>query len=58
MWVFRALEAGPIHCVRGLKSSLVIGQNDEIGPNSFTPRCELIWWYEIFIQKNAWSDMA
>ena len=27
------LESGPIHCVRGLKSSLVIGQKVEIGPN-------------------------
>ena len=32
------LEAGPIRCVRGLKSSLVIGQKAEIGPNPFTPR--------------------
>jgi hypothetical protein len=32
------LEAGPIRCERGLKSSLVIGQKVEIGPNSFTPR--------------------
>jgi hypothetical protein len=32
------LEAGPIHCVRGLKSSLVIGQKDEINPNPFTSR--------------------
>ena len=32
------LEAGPIRCVRGLKSSLVIGQKVEIGPNPFTPR--------------------
>jgi hypothetical protein len=32
------LEAGLIPCVRGLKSSLVIGQKAQIGPNSFTPR--------------------
>jgi hypothetical protein len=32
------LEAGPIRCVRGLKSSLVIGRKAQIGPNSFTPR--------------------
>jgi hypothetical protein len=32
------LEAGPIHCVRGLKSSLVIGQKAQISPNPFTPR--------------------
>ena len=32
------IEAGPIRCVRGLKSSLVIGQKAQIGPNSFTSR--------------------
>jgi hypothetical protein len=32
------LEAKPIRCVRGLKSSLVIGQRAEIGLNPFTPR--------------------
>jgi hypothetical protein len=32
------LEARLIRCVRGLESSLVIGQKVEIGPNSFTPR--------------------
>jgi hypothetical protein len=32
------LEAGSIRCVRGLKSSLVIGQKVQIGPNPFTPR--------------------
>jgi hypothetical protein len=32
------LEAGPFRCVRGLKSSLVIGQKAQIGPNPFTPR--------------------
>jgi hypothetical protein len=32
------LEAGPIRCVRGFKSSLVIGQKAQIGPNPFTPR--------------------
>jgi hypothetical protein len=32
------LEAGPIHCVRGLKYSLVIGQKAQIGPNLFTPK--------------------
>jgi hypothetical protein len=34
------LEARPIRCVRGLKSSLVIqfGQKAQIGPNPFTPR--------------------
>jgi hypothetical protein len=32
------LEARPICCVRGLKSSLVIGQKAENSPNPFTPR--------------------
>jgi hypothetical protein len=32
------LEAGLIRCVRGLKSSLVIGQKAQIGPKPFTPR--------------------
>jgi hypothetical protein len=32
------LEAGPIRCVRGLKSSLVIGQKAQISPNPLTPR--------------------
>jgi hypothetical protein len=32
------LAAGPIRCVRGLKSSLVIGQKAQIGPNPFAPR--------------------
>jgi hypothetical protein len=32
------LEAGPIRCVRCLKSLLVIGQKVQIGPNPFTPR--------------------
>jgi hypothetical protein len=32
------IEAGQIRCVRGLKSSLVIGQKAQIGPNPFTPR--------------------
>jgi hypothetical protein len=35
------LEAGPIRCARGLgdlKSSLVIGQKAQIGPNPFTPK--------------------
>jgi hypothetical protein len=32
------LETGPIRCVRGLKSSLVIGQKAQIRPNPFTPR--------------------
>jgi hypothetical protein len=32
------LEAMPFRCVRGLKSSLVIDQKVEVGPNAFTPR--------------------
>jgi hypothetical protein len=32
------LEVGPIRCVRGLKSSLLIGQKAQIGLNPFTPR--------------------
>jgi hypothetical protein len=32
------LEAGLVCCVRGLKSSLVIAQKAQIGPNPFTPR--------------------
>ena len=32
------LEAGPIRCVRGLKSSIVKDQKAQIGSNSFTPR--------------------
>jgi hypothetical protein len=38
---FRAalhLKARPICCVRGFKSSLMIGQKVEIGPNPTTPR--------------------
>jgi hypothetical protein len=45
--IYRAalhLEAGPIRCVRGLKSSLVIGQKAQIGPNPFkrTSRADLV----------------
>ena len=32
------LEARPVRCVRGLKSSLLIDQKAQIGPNPFTPR--------------------
>jgi hypothetical protein len=32
------LEAGHVRCVRGLKSSLVIGHKFQIGPNPFTPK--------------------
>jgi hypothetical protein len=41
------LEAWPIRCVRGLKSSFVIGQKVQIGPNSFTPRdqADLVVWF-------------
>jgi hypothetical protein len=52
------LEAGPICCVRGLKSSLVIGQKAQIGPNPFTPRghADLVVWF--FILKNVCYDTA
>jgi hypothetical protein len=38
------LEAGPIRCVSGFKSSLVIGQKAQLGPNFFTPtsRADLV----------------
>jgi len=41
------LEAGPIRCVRGFKSSLVIGQKIQIGPKPFTPRgrADLVVWF-------------
>jgi hypothetical protein len=52
------LEAGPIRSVRGLKSSLVIGQKAQIGPNPFTPsgRADLVEWF--FKLKNACYDTA
>jgi hypothetical protein len=40
----------PILCVRGLKSSLVIGQKAQISPNPFTPRGRadwVVWFFEI-----------
>jgi hypothetical protein len=49
------LEAGPIHCVRGLKSSLVIGRTPlhlEAGP---------IWWYDFFNWKMyvmTWPELV
>jgi hypothetical protein len=46
------LQAGPIRCVRGLKSSLVIGQKAQIGPNPFTPRGRanlVIWFFKLKI---------
>jgi hypothetical protein len=53
------LEAGPIRCVRGLKSSFVIGQEVEIGPNSFTPRGRVDLVVCIFVnENNVCSDMA
>jgi hypothetical protein len=47
------LEAMPIRCVRGLKSSLVIGQKTQIGPNPFNLHLEAgpIWWYDFLIKK-------
>jgi hypothetical protein len=37
------LEAGPIRCVRGLKSSLVIRRKAQIGPNPLHLEVGLIW---------------
>jgi hypothetical protein len=45
------LEAGPIRCVRGLKSSLVIGQKAQIDPNPLHLEAGPIWWYDFFNQK-------
>jgi hypothetical protein len=52
------LEAVPIRCVRGLKSSLVIGQKAQISPNPFTPRgwADLVVWF--FWLKNVCYDTA
>jgi hypothetical protein len=52
------LEVGPIHCVRGLKSSLVIGQKAQVGPNPFTPRggADLVVWF--YKTKNVCYDTA
>jgi hypothetical protein len=52
------LEDGPIRCVRGLKSSLVIGQKAQIGPNPFTPRgrAVLVIWF--FKMKNVCYDTS
>jgi hypothetical protein len=52
------LEAEPIRCVRGLKSSFVIGQRAQIGPNPFTPtrRADLVVWF--FNLKNVCYDTA
>jgi len=38
------LEAGPIRCVSGFESSLVIGQKAQLGSNLFTPtwRADLV----------------
>jgi hypothetical protein len=58
-YVLRAalhIEAKPIRCVRGLKSSLVIGQKAQIGPNSFTPIgwANLVVWF--FKLENVFYD--
>jgi hypothetical protein len=42
------LEARPICCIRGLKSSLVIGQKAQIGPISLHLEAGPIWWYVFF----------
>ena len=46
------LKAGPLCCVRGLKSSLVIGQKVEIGPIPFTPRGWVDSMVCFFLKKN------
>jgi hypothetical protein len=51
------LEAWPVCCVRGFKSSLVIGQKVEIGPNPFTPRGQADGGMKI-LMKNVWCEMV
>jgi hypothetical protein len=52
------LEAGPIRCVRGLKSSLVIGQKAQISPNPFTPRgqANLVVWFFLLKKCMLWHS--
>jgi hypothetical protein len=52
------LEAGAIHCVRGLKSSLVIGQKAQICHNPFTPRGRGDLVVGFLKLKNVCYDMA
>jgi len=52
------IEAGPIFCVKRMKSSLVIGQKVEMGSNPFTPRgwANLVEW--ILYSRKTWSHMT
>jgi hypothetical protein len=54
------LEAGPICCVRGFKSSLVIGQKVDINPNPFTPTCwaDLEVWFFWFKNCILWHGLS
>jgi hypothetical protein len=52
------LEVGPIRCVRGFKSSLVIGQKAQISPNPFTPRGRGDLVVRFLILKNVCYDTA
>jgi hypothetical protein len=46
------LEAGPIHCVRGLKSSLMIGQKVQKSvPTPLHLEVGPIWWYDFSNQR-------
>jgi hypothetical protein len=59
--IFRAtlhLEAGLIRCLGGLKSSLVIGQKAQIGPNPFTPRgrADSVVWFFLIIKCMLWHS--
>jgi hypothetical protein len=51
------LEVEPLHCVRGLKSPLVIGQKVEINPNPFIPK----GWAVLVVSKIqglTWSELV
>jgi hypothetical protein len=52
------LEAGPIRCVRGLKSSFVIGQKVQISFNPFTlrGRADLVVWIFLIKIFMLWHD--
>jgi hypothetical protein len=52
------LEARPICCIRGLKSSLVIGPKAQISPISFTPRGRANLVVCFFKLKNVCYDTA
>ena len=52
------LEAGPIRCIRGLKSSLVVGQKAQLGPNPFTRRGRAYLVVQFFRLINVCYDTA